>query len=137
MERITTEHRHIHLSRDGDHRNRVHICRCKPRHEIRCARSRGGDADADTPCCACIAVRRVRRVLLMRHEHLTHAVLSIERIVERQNHTARIAEHRIHALLAQTCQNCFRTSHAHTLLKIDCIFEKYYNILVCNRQEEI
>ena len=118
LERIAAEHGDIHLPRDRNQWDRVHIRRRKSRDEICRARSRCRDADADAARCACIAVRRVCGILLMRHEDLTNLLLSVESIIKRQDHPARIAEQRVHALLPQTCQNRLCTSHARrTLLK--------------------
>ena len=84
------------------------------RHKIRCAGTRGCDADTDAPCCTSIAVCRMCGVLLMRHKDLAHFVLCVEGIIKRQDHPAGIAEYRVHALLAQTRQNSLRTSHTRT-----------------------
>ena len=111
---VASEKGNVHLPRDRDHWNRVHIRRRKPRHEIRRARSRRSDADTDTPRRPRITIRRMRGILLMRHENLMHSILPIECIIKRQDHPAGVAEQSINALLLQTRQNSFRTSHTHT-----------------------
>ena len=110
---IAPEHGDIHLPRDRDHRDRVHVRRRKSRHEIRRTRSRRCDADPDAPRRTRISIRCVGGILLVRHKNLAYILLCIKRIVKRQDHPTRVTEQSIHTLLAQTRQNRLRTSHTH------------------------
>ena len=111
---IASEQSNVHLARDCEHGDRVHVRRREPRHKICCAWPRGRDADTDAPRRARVAIRRMGSILFMRHENLLYFILCIEGIIKRQDHPAGIAEYRVHALLAQARQNSLRTSHTHT-----------------------
>ena len=101
LERIFSNVRICHLSRDADHRHRVHMCRRNPRHEIRRAGSRCCKYDADLPRRAGVPVCRMCRALLMTRQHMPEPHF-INFVIQRKHRAARIAKDDLDALLFQT-----------------------------------
>lgn len=99
LKRVTAHHGSIDLPRDGHDRNRIHEGRRQARDEVRRARPRRRDADADFARNARVAIGGMRGILLVSHEDFPNIGVLIKRIVERQNHAARIAKDCIDALL--------------------------------------
>lgn len=111
LERIAPQERCVDLPRDGDDRDRVHEGRREPRDEIRRARARRRDADADLARCTRVAVGRMRGILLMCHEDFPDVRVLIECVVKRQDHAARITENRVDSLLLETESDCLCSLH--------------------------
>lgn len=111
LERIAPQERCVDLPCDGDDRDRVHEGRRKARDEIRRARARRRDADADLARCARVAIGRMRGILLMCHEDFPDVRVLIECVVKRQDHAARITENRVDSLLLETESDCLCSLH--------------------------
>ena len=102
LECIAPQEGCVYLPCDGDDRDRVHEGRRETRDEIRRARARRRDADADLARCARVAVGRMRGILLVCHEDFPDVRVLIECVVKRQDHAARITENRVDSLLLET-----------------------------------
>ena len=112
LERVLADDGSRHLSGETNERNRIHIGGGDARHEIRAARSRSREANADFSRSARVAVRRQRRALLMTHKDMREFHF-IDFIVQRQDDAARITENDVHALLLQALQNRLRSIDTH------------------------
>src|SRR6266702_7403801 len=73
LEGIPSDHRARHLAGDRDDWRAVHVRRGEPGDEVRGAGPRGRDAYADAAAGPGVAVRRVRRRLLVAHEDVAKA----------------------------------------------------------------
>ena len=113
LERIAAERGRVDLPRDRDDRDGIHERRCESRDEVRRARTARRDADADLARRTRVAIGSMRRVLLVRHENLADVFRVIERVVERQDHAARITEDGVDLLLAQAREHGFCAFHHH------------------------
>ena len=100
LKRVGAEHLAGHVAGDADHRNGIEHCGGNAGDEIGCAGAAGGDCNAHLARGARIAVGHVRRALLVPHENVVNGKLA-QRVVDRQNRSARIAEDRGHALAHQ------------------------------------
>ncbi len=69
-----------------------------PGHQVRRRRAGRPQADADLAGRARVAVRGVRRALLVTDQHVTQGRMVAEHVVEREDHPARVAEQDVHAL---------------------------------------
>ena len=92
LKRVGSDQLAADLAGDADDRRRVHHRRRDAGHHIGRARSRGRDRDADLAGRARVAVRHVRRPLLVTDEDVANRVLQ-HRVVGGQNRAARVAEH--------------------------------------------
>ena len=101
LEGIAAQHGARHLSRDGDHRGRVHLRGGEAGDQVGGAGTRRGDADADAPAGARVTVRRVRRRLLVPHQDMTDLGGVAERVVERHDGASGVAPDGVHAFLHQ------------------------------------
>ena len=95
------DHGARHLAGDRDHRRVVHVRRGEAGHQVGGARPRGGDAHARPPARAGVAVGGVGRGLLVPHQHVAEPGILRQRVVERHDRAAGIAEEQVHALLEQ------------------------------------
>ena len=97
LERVGAEHGRGDLAGDAHDGRRVHHRRGDAGDEIGGAGSRGRDGDANLAGSARVAVRHVRRALLVSHEHVPDGERG-ERVVGRHDRAARIAEDGLDAL---------------------------------------
>src|SRR5690606_36296543 len=79
-------------------------------HQVRRARAGSRDADADPPAGARVAVGGERRPLLVAHQHMLQR-RAVERVVERHDRAAGVAEERIDALGLECLHQPVRTVH--------------------------
>ena len=93
LEGVPPDHRARHLTGDRHHRRVVHVRRREPGHQVRRPRPRGRDAHAGTSAGPRVAVRRVGRRLLVPHQHVAQRGILRQRVVERHDRAARVAEH--------------------------------------------
>ena len=70
LEHISAQQVAFDLTRDSDHGYRVRICGGDARDKVCGAGARGRDTNARKSAAARITARRVRRVLLLTHEHV-------------------------------------------------------------------
>ena len=101
LEGVPPDHRAGHLTGDRHQRRVVHVGRGDPGHQVRRPRSRGRDAHAGTSAGPRIPVRRVGRRLLVPHQHVAQRGILGQRVVERHDRAARVAEHQLDALVLQ------------------------------------
>ena len=118
---ILSQRRKVHVCRDRDNRDGIHVCGGDSGDQVGRAGTAGGHADPDLSRGPGIAVRRMRRPLFMGGQHMKNLTLMlIERVVHVQNRAARITEYGIHSLLLQTFHNDFSSCklHVHQHLSI-------------------
>ena len=101
LEGVPSDHGARHLPGDRHQRRVVHVGRGDAGHQVRGSRSRGGHADARPAAGAGVAVGRVGRRLLVAHQHVAQPGVLGQRVVERHDRAAGIAEQDVHALLEQ------------------------------------
>ena len=101
LERVAPDHRARHLAGDRHQRRAVHVRGGDAGHQVGGARPRGGDAHAGAAAGACVAVGRVRRGLLVPHQHVPERRVLGQRVVERHDRAARVPEHDIDPLVQQ------------------------------------
>ena len=101
LERVGADQRGRHLAGDDDHRDRIHQRVGDAGDRVGRARAGGDEHDAGLAGRAGIAFGRVRRRLLVADEDVADAVLLEQRVVDRQHRAAGIAEHDLHAEIAQ------------------------------------
>ena len=101
LERVTAHHRAGHLPGDGHHGRVVHVGAGQAGDEVGGTGSRGGDTHAGAPGGTGVAVRRMRRGLLVPHEDVAQAGELGQRVIERHDRAARVPEHHVHALLQE------------------------------------
>ncbi len=82
-----------HLAGDREHRHRVHVGVGDRRDQVRGARARGGDADAEAAARGGVALGRVAGALLVAHEDVADGRGGHELVVERHDRAAREPEH--------------------------------------------
>ena len=110
LKRVLSDVRIRDLSRNADHRYRVHM-RCRnARHEIGCSGPRGRKCNADLARGSGIAVCRMRRALLMARQDVRKLHL-VYFIVECEDGSPRIAEHDLNPLGLQALQESACTIH--------------------------
>ena len=93
---ITAERRDV--AGDGDHRDGVEKGRADPRHEVRRTRPGRAHAHADPTGHTRVAVRRVGATLLVTDQDVAELRVVAEHVIQRQDHTTRVAEEDIDAL---------------------------------------
>jgi len=98
---VTAHHRPRDLTSDRDHRGVIHVRGGQAGDQIRCPGPGGGNAHASAPAGAGIAISRVSCCLLVTHQHMPQPRILGERVIERHDRAAGIAEHDVHALLQQ------------------------------------
>ena len=96
-----------HLPRDANQRRAVNQRIGEAGDQVRSARPAGGKYHPHPTRRPRIALRRVHSALLMPHQHMVQPVFEVvERIVNRDDGPAGIAENRIHALRQQNIEHC-------------------------------
>ena len=117
---VATQKRGVDLPRYRHDGYRIHKRRRNARDQIRRAGSRSGHAHADFARRPCVTVGSVRRVLFVCHQNLSDFRFVDKRVVQRQNHSAGVAENHINATLAQAFDNrpCSRHQHKITSSKL-------------------
>ena len=93
-----------HLAGQADDRNAVHQRVDQPGHRVRRPRPRGHQHHADLAGGARIALGRVHRAPLLADQDVADRVLLEQRVVDRQDGAARVAENHLHALVLQGAQ---------------------------------
>ena len=101
LERVGADQGGRHLPGDDDHRDRIHQRVGDAGDGVGRARARGDEHDAGLAGRPRIAFRRVGRGLLMADEDVADPLLLEHRVVDRQHRAAGIAEHDLHAEIAQ------------------------------------
>ena len=100
-----------HLAGDADQGNRVHERVGKPGDGVGRAGARGDQENADLAGRTRITFRGVGRALLVAHENVAELVLMEDRVVDRQDRAARIAEDHLDALVLQRLDDHLRAGH--------------------------
>ncbi len=100
LKRIGADRRRRNLAGDTDHRNRVHICVTQRRHEIRRSRTTRHHRDARTTSDVCVTLGHVTCTLLVSHKNVANRRLK-QRVVRRENATARQPEHHLDVLVLE------------------------------------
>ena len=109
LEGIRADQSAANLPGDADQRHRIHFRVSDSGHEIRGARPAGGNRNADLPRGARMAFGGKHRALLVPRENVADAA-ALERVIQRHDRAAGVAEHQFHALGAQALQKDFRSS---------------------------
>ena len=99
-----------HVARDGDERGGVEVCGGNARHEVRGARARSGDDDADLAGGTGIAVGRMGGSLLMSGQDMVNLVLILENgVINVDDLASGITEDRLAALLDERADDDIRS----------------------------
>ena len=101
-----------HLTGDDHERHAVHIGGGDAGDRVGGARAGGNDDHADVARCARIAIGLVHRALLMTGEHMMQLLAVVERVVDLDGLTARVAEHQVDALGLERGHHSLRADHA-------------------------
>ena len=95
LERIGADEVMIHVARDADERHGIHKGVGNTGDQVRCPRTGGGNADAEASGRPRVPVRGKRRPLLRRRTYVPDlSPVAVERVVKRNDRSARITEHR-------------------------------------------
>ena len=108
LEGVEPDCRCRHLTRDDDHRNRVHVGSRDACHSIRGTRTRCYQGNTNIAGGPRIAIRRVHGSLLMAHQHMPDGVLFEQRVVDIQHCAARIAPKVLDTFGLHTANENFR-----------------------------
>ena len=113
LKRIAADKRSRDLPGQHYHRNRIQVRRGDPGHGIGGTRSRGNQHDAGFPRGAGVAIGGMSRPLFVAYENVLDVFLLIQRIVNMQYRTARIAEQILNTFAFKRFDNDFRTRQFH------------------------
>ena len=97
LEGIRSDQGGAHLTRDGNHRDRVHVRIGEGGHQVGSPRTRGRHADANSTRRVGIARRRVPGSLLMPHQDVPQLLGIKQRVIGRQDGSTRDAENNVDA----------------------------------------
>ena len=100
-----------HLSGDAHQRNRIHQSIGERGDSIGGTGAGGDEQNTHLAGGTGIAFCRMAGTLLMTHQHMLDVILLENRIINRQNRAAGIAENRIDALILQSGNHHFRSGH--------------------------
>jgi len=103
-----------HLSGDADNGGGVHHGCGDSRHHIGGAGPGSGNRYAHFSAGARVAVRHVRRALLVPHQDVMDGAV-LKRVISRQNRPARVAKHMLYAFTFQALPKNLRTRLSHTI----------------------
>ena len=109
LERILANHVARYLAGEHHQWNRIHVSGGNTGNRIGRTRSGSHQANAGLAGGARIAVRRVRGALFVAHQDMFHVGLFLQRVVNVQDCSARIAEDMLDALVLQKLDYDFRT----------------------------
>ncbi len=98
---VASEHGTRHLTGDREDRRAVHVRRRESRDEVGCTGSGSRHTDAHTIAGARVAIRGVGRRLLVADEDMPQPGMPVQRVVERHDRPAGIAEQHIDAGVQQ------------------------------------
>src|SRR5882672_7636096 len=115
LKRIRAEDFAANLTGDAHDRGRIQHGRSDARDHVRGAGAGGGHGNADATAGAGVAVRHVRRTLLVAHKDVVQLRFA-KRIVDRKNRAAGIAENFPDAQARQRFAKDFRTGELHSVL---------------------
>ncbi len=101
LEGITAHHRAGHLPGDRDYWGVVHVRCGEAGDQVSGARTGCGDTNARSSGGPGVAVGRMRRRLLVAHQHMAKAGKLGQRVVKRHDRAAGIPEECVHALFDQ------------------------------------
>src|SRR5262249_22328308 len=115
LERVGTQQLASDLSRNANDWGGIEHGRRNAGDHVRCAWARSCHCHANPATCACVTVCHVRRALLMPH-NVAMQFRFAQRVIDRQNRTARITKDFFCAEMFQRFAKYFRTSEFHTAL---------------------
>ena len=117
LERVIADQMGGDLAGDADERDRIHQRVGQTGHRIGGAGAGRDQHRADLAGRARIAFRRMHRALLVAHENVPDFVLLEDRVIDRQDRAAGIAEDVLHALIGEGLDDHFGPGHlfAHDL----------------------
>jgi hypothetical protein len=101
LKSVATHHGASNLSGNRHHRRAVHVRGREAGDQIGGAGAGGGDADPCSPGGAGIAIGRVRRRLLVPDENVTQTGKLRQRVIERHDRAAGVAEEELDSLFKQ------------------------------------
>ena len=101
LKRVLANQMALDLSRKHHHRDRVHVCGGDARNRVRGAGSRGHQHHAGLARRPCVPIRRVRRGLLVAHEHVGDFSGFEKGVVDVKNCAARVAKDEFDALVLE------------------------------------
>ena len=110
----------LHLTGDGDDRDRVEESIRESGDEVRRPRAGGRAADTDSTARSGIAVGSVRCSLLMRGQYMADRCLIAQGIVEGEDSTARITENGRNAFCLEAFDHDFCTCQFHLIYLLQC-----------------
>ncbi len=111
LERVRADQVRRHLAGDADERDRIEQGVGEAGDRVGRAGTRGDEQHADLAGRAGVAFGGVRGALFMAHENVAKLVLAENRVVDRQDGAAGIAEHEFDALVLQRLDDHFRAGH--------------------------
>src|SRR5213080_4200693 len=109
LKRIRADQGTTHLAGDADQRNRIHFCVGNSSDEVRRSRPAGGKRNANFAADTRDAFSREDCSLLVAGKNVLDPA-AFERVIQRHDRAARIAEHQVNALGTQALQNDFGSS---------------------------
>ena len=113
-----------HLTSDADHRNRIHKRIAQRGHHVRSGRTTCHHCNAGTTSDMGIPLRHVARTLFMTNKDVPDAGLQ-QRVVRRQNASARQTKHDLHVFHLERTNECFGSC--------ECLFIRHRVSPSCNR----
>ena len=115
LKRVGAEDFAADLAGDADDRRRIQHGGGDASDHVGCAGAGGGHGDADSAAGARVAVGHVRGALFVAHEDVVQLRFA-ERVVDRKNRAAGIAEDFAHAETRERFAENFRTGELHRVL---------------------
>ena len=113
LESIVADQGSRHLAGEHHHRDRIHVGSRDTGDRVGRPRSGRYQHHTGTAGSARIAVRRMGGSLLVTHQHVLDLILLIQRIIDRQDGPAGIAEHVVDALLGKAANENLSASQLH------------------------
>jgi hypothetical protein len=101
LERIEADRRRRNLPGHDHHRDRIHVGGRDARHRVRDARARGHQRDADLSGGTRVSVGGMYGRLFVAHQHVLNRFLLVQRVVDVEDSTARVAPDELDALRLQ------------------------------------
>ena len=108
LECVGADRRSGNLTRNADHRDRVHVGVTQRRDHVRCCRSARHHGDTRSTSDVCVSLSHVTSTLFVANEDVADRRLD-ERVVRRQDATARQPEHDVYVFHLQGANQCLGT----------------------------
>ena len=113
LEGIVADQAGRYLARENNQRNRVHVRGRNTGDRIGCTGAGGNQHHAGLSGRARVAIGRMGRCLLMTHQDVFDLFLLVQRIIDMQYRTTRVAEQVFDTLIAQATDKNLGTGQFH------------------------